>query len=128
MPSSTPQPPHDDLLEALKMATNGLLYPSESDEPFEPFRWKRTTDDPAKEVAAHDKPGAKIREQSVDEFFAGLAESDDAKKFADLRRELESRLSGLRVFRVGDIEVGVYLIGKTPSGDWAGLRTTSVET
>jgi hypothetical protein len=128
MSSPTPPPPQDALLDSLKKATDGLLYPSESDEPFEPFRWKRTTDDPAKEVAARAKPGAKVREQSVADFFGALADADDAARFADLRRTLESKLAGLRVFRVGDIEVGIYLIGKTPNGDWAGLRTVSVET
>jgi hypothetical protein len=128
MPSSTPQAPQDDLLESLKKATQGLLYPSESDEPFEPFLWKPTTNDPAKEVAAHSKPGAKIREQSVNDFFAALATAEDAERYAALRRELESKLKDLRVFRVGEIEVAVYLIGKAPTGDWAGVSTTSVET
>jgi Nuclease A inhibitor-like protein len=127
MPSPTPRP-QDELIASLKNATQGLLYPSESDEPFEPFIWKSTTNDPAKEVAAHSAPGAKIREQSVDDFFAALVTSEDAARYAALRRELESRLKGLRVFRVGEIEVAVYLIGKVPTGVWAGVRTTSVET
>ncbi|HWE97293.1 MAG TPA: nuclease A inhibitor family protein [Tepidisphaeraceae bacterium] len=128
MPSTNPPPPQDELLEVLRKATDGLLYPSESDEPFEPFRWKRTADDPAKEVAAPARAGETVREQSVADFFGALEDSDDAARFAGLRRALESKLAGLRVFRVGDIEVGVYLIGRTPDGDWAGLHTTSVET
>jgi hypothetical protein len=116
------------LIASLKKATQGLLYPSESDEPFEPFVWKPTTNDPAKEIAARSPPGAKVREQSVDDFFAALATTEDAVRYAALRRELESRLKGLRVFRVGEIEVAVYLIGKAPTSEWAGVRTTSIET
>jgi len=32
------------------------------------------------------------------------------------------------VFRVGKVKVDVFVVGKTADGDWAGLRTTSVET
>jgi len=45
-----------------------------------------------------------------------------------LRGVLESSLTNLRVLRIGEIEVQVYLIGKTPGGSWAGLHTVSVET
>jgi hypothetical protein len=29
---------------------------------------------------------------------------------------------------IGKTKIDIYLVGKTPDGDWAGLKTTSVET
>jgi hypothetical protein len=64
----------------------------------------------------------------VDQFFGELEATDDAQRYRALRRVLESTLSGLRVFRLGFVKVDVYLVGRTRSGLWGGLHTTSVET
>ena len=81
-------------------------------------------------MAAHAGKGRKVVEVAVDRFFGDLQTSDDAGRFGQLRKVLEARLAGLKAFRAeGDgAEVGIYLIGKTKAGDWAGLHTTSVET
>src|SRR5205823_4155698 len=107
----------------------GLEYPSESDAPFETFCWPAKPGDSARaQVTAHGPPAAKIEEMSVDEFFKPLDASDDAERFRQLQHTLVSRLTDVRVFRVGDICVIIYLIGKMPSGAWGGLQTSSVET
>ena len=126
----TGEPPTDDDQQALARASAGLTYPSESDAPFEPFRWPAAS---AREtvrdaVARHGKRGVRVDEVSVDDFFAELDGSDDAERYKALRQALESHLSGLKVIRTGERKVDVYLIGRTKNGDWAGLHTTSVET
>jgi hypothetical protein len=123
-----PRTPDD--LQALAHAMEGLTYPSESDAPFEPFRWpaSRPGASARDAVVAHVKGGAKIEEVSPADFFAELEGSDDAERYRQLRRVLESRLSDLKVIRAGERKVDVYLIGRTHAGDWAGLHTTSVET
>ena len=110
----------------MKKAIAGLTYPSESDAPFDVFCWKRTAEDPVKEVASRVK-GAPVQRQTADEFFSELLAGGDGPKFQSLRRTLESLLSELRVFRAGEVEVQVYVIGKTPAGR-AGMHTVSVET
>lgn len=125
--------PSDELpeLRALKEATDGLEYPSESDTPFDAFQWEEKGGaSAAAQVAAHARPGQKIEEVPVNQFFAQLNDSDDADRFRQLRRVLESQLSGLKIFRAGasDTEVDIYLLGQTPAGAWAGLHTVSVET
>jgi hypothetical protein len=38
-------------------------------------------------------------------------------------------LSGVRVYKIGDEpETDVYIVGTTKDGQWAGLKTTVVET
>lgn len=127
----TPAAPEDEMRD-IKAAAKDLLYPSESDEPFDAFHWHTKSAPPAdarSEIAIRD-PGRAIAEVPVDGFFADLKDADDADQFAALRKALEKSLKGLRIFRVGDGETNVdlYLIGQTTSGAWAGLHTVSVET
>lgn len=125
---SDDQPPQ---LRALAQAVSGLTYPSESDEPFEVFRWPAADGTTAREaIAAHVRPGRRIVQLPVDQFFSQLDDADDAPRFRRLRKTLESQLKDLAVFRVGEgeVQVDVYLIGRLPDGDWAGLHTVSIET
>ena len=41
---------------------------------------------------------------------------------------LKQNLGDLKVFKVGEVNVDVYIVGKTGSGKWAGVRTAAVET
>src|SRR4051812_10529751 len=124
-------PMPDDELKPLSDASRGLLYPSESDAPFDVFRWPGKIGATAKEaVVAQTKAGRTIEEVSIDDFFAGVEGSDDEERFKQLRGVVERTLMAPRVFRAGAgaTKVDVYLIGKTRGGDWVGLHTTSVET
>lgn len=118
-----------DPLEPLRQAIDGLTYPSESDEPFDVFRWD-ATGAARDQVAAHAGNGRKIEAVPVDAFFSQLDDADDAERFRALRRVLESTLKDLQIFRApgADAEVDVFLVGRLPSGNWAGLHTRSVET
>jgi len=115
----------EDILSDLKSASAGLNYPSESDAPFVLY-YNPSNDDMLAKVIPSDK--TRVTETSVDDFFAELVAGEDGAKFQRLRRVIESRLAGVRVLRIGEIEVDVYLVGRTPGGAWAGLHTTSVET
>jgi len=109
------------ILASLRTAVAGLLYPSETDAPFDVISsW------PVKEG----KPPRKVEEVAPDDFFGELRESDDAARFAQLRRALECNLSGVKVVRVGagEPKVDVYLVGRSKSGATLGVHTTSVET
>jgi hypothetical protein len=117
-------------LDDLKKASDGLLYPSDSDEPFDPFEWKISAPAiTAQQVAAQaGKANEKIEEVSLDQFFGELSDSSDAKRFDDLKTAIKSHLSNARVFRVGETEIDIYIVGKTTSDAWIGLHTKSVET
>jgi len=127
-------------VEALKKASKGLLYQSETDAPFEVFTWRGGKNGLSKkkvlELGKHDA-GAPVEEESLDDFFGELTKEEDwhgpeekadAKKYQSLLKAVKEHLSGAKVFKVGEREKAVYIVGKTPEGDWAGLKTKAVET
>ncbi|MGC4033606.1 MAG: nuclease A inhibitor family protein [Tepidisphaeraceae bacterium] len=117
-----------DLTARLASAVDGLLYPSESDEPFEVIDRPLAKGQTVRQ-AAHGwfESKSPVIEQPVDEFFAALEGSDDEARFAALRELLEAGLTDLSVFRVGEVQVEVFLLGR--AGDrLIGLKTLSVET
>jgi hypothetical protein len=121
----------DTTLTALREASRGLFYPSESDAPLRVFRWKDCGKELSAQVVsalARQRRDAPVEEVSMEDFFGELEEGEEAERFRKLRRVLEEHLSGVRVFRIGAVKVKVYVVGKTQAGDWAGLQTTSVET
>ena len=118
---------------AIQKAAAGLLYPSESDAAFDLVRWDATKGDPSPAtvgaLARKGKKGRPVEEVPVAEFFAALAQTDDAAKFKALEQTLKKTLTDLRVYRVGGSgKVDIYVLGKAASGEWPGLHTTSVET
>lgn len=125
-----PEPPE---IQALRKASAGLMYPSESDVPFDVFRWETSGSPQAfarDAVAFHVEKGRAIEEIAIEPFFSEIAGALDPHKLSELRRTLQTQLSGLRIFRVGvgEAEVDIYLLGQISGGYWAGLHTRSVET
>ena len=125
----------DDAAASIQTAAAGLLYPSESDAPFDLVRWDPAAGDPSPATIAAlagGKGKKKVRpveDVSPDEFFAALAETDDAAKFKSLEQALKKSLSDLRVYRVGgSAKVDIYVLGRAATGERLGLHTTSVET
>ncbi len=127
-------------VEALKRASKGLTYESETDAPFEVFTWKGGKDVLSKkkvlELGKHDA-GAAVEEESLDDFFGDLTKQEDwhgpeekaaAKKYQSLLKAVRDNLSDAKVFKVGETEKAVYVVGKTKDGNWAGLKTKAVET
>jgi hypothetical protein len=120
-------------LTALQKASAGLLYPSDADEPFEAFSWGKAGGDLVPAVVqkfAGLGSGEAIKQVALGDFFKNLTsdDCDDAEKYKALLKVVNEQLSGVRVFRFGDVEVEIYLVGKTKDGEWAGLKTKSVET
>lgn len=133
--------PTDPALAALTAAAEGVSYESETDAPFEAFRWKPAagadlTAAAVRELGGHaaDEP---VEEASVADFFSPLvkvlkwhraAEKAAVKKAAALAAAVAAALTAPRVFKVGGAEKTIYVVGRTKSGGWAGVKTTAVET
>lgn len=126
------------LIEELRGATRGLLFMSESDCPFDVFRWEVAEPTPQflRGLTGH-APSAPVEERRAADFFRvaasepawkGEAELATARRYQALLRLLEKNLSGLKVFRVGTINMPVYVAGRAPSGAWLGVSTRVVET
>jgi hypothetical protein len=129
----------DSIATQLKQASNGLLCLSESDAPFEVIHWPTQGElTPAKllQLTNH-PPDAPLKMLAVDDFFARATQEEDwhdqeeremVQRFQNLVSVLKQNLSQLQVFRVGSINIDVYIVGVTPSGNWTGLSTKLVET
>ena len=120
----------DPTLDALKRASKGLLFPSESEAPLEPFAWKdggALTRERLLELAGAEA-GTAVEETDLGTLLRTIPPEDGAK-FDKLARVLQEQLTGLKVYKVGDeAEREVYIVGKTKDGRWAGLKTSVVET
>jgi len=99
--------------------------------PLEIIRWPAKPHESALQaVAARADRREQVVEVSEDEFFGDLQRTEDAGRFAQLRQMMHRTLSDIHIFRVGagSVRVTIYIIGKAARGDWAALRTVSIET
>lgn len=128
------------LEEELKRACEGLLMMSESDHPLEVVRWAGGDDQvaPARlRTLAGAGEDAPVETQGVDEFFHAAAAEREyhsaedralAGRFRRVAALLIGELSGTLAYRVGEINIAVFVVGKGPGGDWVGVMTRVVET
>jgi len=131
------------VVQALRKASQGLLFPSKRDAPFEAFEWpgEEGTPDTYRVLQMAGLPdGTPVRVKSLDAFFQhvtrdqdwhnllfGAEEKAEAERFRQLVRALEENLFGVKVFELGRSEKAVYIVGRSHPG-WAGLKTKVVET
>jgi hypothetical protein len=129
----------EEIIEELKQLTEGLLFMSESEYPFEIVYWKGLPQMTSQSLrlltgAAEDTP---VETVSVEEFFLVATSEDDwradagreeARRYVKLVGVLKENLSDLTVYRVGKINISVYVVGRTLTGNWLGLSTRVVET
>jgi hypothetical protein len=130
-----------EFLAALGAAASGLLFPSESDYPLTPYRWvgvKDTGPSPEALREAEGRPAdTKVETRSLHELFdpllqveEGSSDEDQAvvARYRALVQLLEDNLKHLRAYRVGKIDIDVYILGQHASGEWLGLKTRVIET
>ncbi|HEY0324071.1 MAG TPA: nuclease A inhibitor family protein [Pyrinomonadaceae bacterium] len=129
----------EQLIKELEQAIAGLLFMSESDYPFQTFLWKdnvEVTEGYLRELAGKGVD-APVTAQSVDEFFRAAVSEPDwkgaeeiavAKRYQALVGWLKENLSNLKVYRVGEIDIQVYIQGSSGSGSWIGISTRVIET
>jgi hypothetical protein len=127
-------------IQELQQAIEGLLFMSESDYPFQIIEWDGQTEITpeylrSQTVAA--RPDTPVTRQSIDDFFRSAtsepewkqgAELEIARKYKALVGLLKETLSNLVAYRVGEINITIYIIGTSQTGTWLGLRTQVVET
>lgn len=129
----------ESIADQLQKASKGLLFPSETDAPFEVINWQvqgELTPTKLLQLTQH-PPDAPVEMLAVDEFFAIATSSEDwhdeeerdtVQRFQNLVSVLKQNLSNIQVYRVGRITIDAYIVGVTPSGNWMGLSTQLVET
>lgn len=125
----------EEILKELARAADGLWYLSESDYPLEPVRLEGTSepsDDRLRELAGADAH-ARVETRSLEGFFRDGAavragERPAPASFRGVLRALRENLSDLKVYRVGDVNIAVYALGRSAGGSWLGVSTRVVET
>nr|MDZ8061248.1 nuclease A inhibitor family protein [Nostoc sp. EkiNYC01] len=131
----------DEITEKLKQASDGLLMLSESEYPFEIFLWSNQAQEPLTnqkllQLTGHPQETS-IEEVELDYFFRNCAQEKEwhdeiqkqnVPKFQSLVKTLKDNLTDIKVYRLGTINIDVYVVGKTPSRDLAGISTKVVET
>ncbi|MFO1019655.1 MAG: nuclease A inhibitor family protein [Planctomycetales bacterium] len=109
----------------------GLLYPSESDEPFEVVELPPGADPSHPETISNPLglPSAgPVKTTTVEKFFADIHGGEQDVQLDTLAAYLRQNFTDLTVLRIGNINVTVLVLGRDSTGTWGGLRTTSVET
>ncbi len=133
-------PTSQDLQAELEAACQGLLWRSETDAPFELVVLPAA--EPPLDVGAllangDYPPDSPVEIVSLDNFFAPVMEdhswfdAQDSKLVEGcrhLRSLLEATLENLKVYRIGSVEIDVYLLGQTEDKQIVGVKTTVVET
>jgi Nuclease A inhibitor-like protein len=129
------------IIEALQLASQGLLMPSESDYPFTPFIWAGQAGVPLTPLRllqlTENPPNLPVETVELDDFFCNVAQprewhdalqQENVAKFQALIEVLYTYLTDIQVYRIGTTQVAVYIVGKTVDDDLAGLSSTMIET
>ena len=130
-----------ELLDQLQTASDGLQFISESEAPFHTFFWE-SGDNPSLNPETILQKTSRPQDTSVEvldlDTFFGVAtteqewhdpeERETVKRFQNLVAILKQHLYDLQVYRVGRRNIDAYIVGKTSTGDYAGLSTKVVET
>jgi hypothetical protein len=127
--------------EQIETLTADLMYPSESEEKIKYFEMELSTN---QKLSMADfrmyngiKPETVITEISFDDFFKPLIKIEDwfgeeEKKWANdslkLKNLLSENVKDFQIFKVGAIEIDVFVFGKAEECKWVGLKTKVIET
>ena len=111
------------ILEQLKRATAGLLFMSESDYPFELIQWEGLTDvTPEFLCRVSGEPAdCPVQELEVQDFLT-------AERYRRLVDVITDNLVEPKAYKVGRINMPVYVVGRSAGGKWLGVSTRVVQT
>ena len=128
----------------LRLASEGLLFVSESDAPFEVVQWPEAPvplTDAAIVMITGRSSTTPMQKTSLDEFFRlatqpqdwhGADEQRQVVQFQKLQALFNAQLVDTQVIKLGKIEIDVYIVGRLPASTskdgWLGLSTRMVET
>jgi hypothetical protein len=128
-----------EITEELKRLTEGLFWMSESDYPFEIICWEGLPEISTQFLRglSGQAEDALVEIVSVEEFFrVGVSEENrraeesrqEATGYQKIVQTLKENLEEVKVYRVGKINIPVYIVGRSQTGKWLGISTRVVET
>ena len=124
------------ITDLISTLSKDLLFPSESEYPLELIMWESATLTPETILTRSLKSSdTAIESITLEDFFAPVVTDEDwfddedraiAQRFRDLQATIAT-LENVQVFRLGTVEIDVYIVGAIGS-DLVGLKTTVIET
>lgn len=112
------------ILTELRRASAGLLVMSESDYPFELIEWSGETTITSEYLCSvSERPASTPIEETDTKSFLG-----ENERFQTLQTVIEENLSDVKVYKVGTINIPVYIVGRSPEGNWLGVSTRLIQT
>ncbi|HKO99824.1 MAG TPA: nuclease A inhibitor family protein [Pyrinomonadaceae bacterium] len=113
-----------EILANLQRASKGLLVMSESDYPFELVQWSGETQiTPEYLCSVSERPeGTRIDESDTKTFLG------ENERFQRLQDVIERNLADVKVYKIGTINIPVYIVGRSPEGNWLGVSTRLIQT
>ncbi len=129
------------LAERVDPLLTDLLYPGESDEPIEFMTCYLKQPEPLTVSQIKDwlmlLPSIYVEETPEADFWEPVTTEQDwygeeekarTCRFIEVKQVLETELSVRQVFRVGESEMDVFLLGRQADGERAGIKTKIVQT
>jgi len=130
-----------ELIKTLADASNGLLYQTELDYPFEVFIHENTKDTVINKETIlklmRGSPDDYIEDFDFDFLFSTPTLDQDwhspedkkrVARFRNLVSSIRNNLTEIKVFRKGRIYIDVYIAGRAPSGNIAVVSTKQMQT
>jgi hypothetical protein len=129
----------EQIMKEIEQAARGLLLMSEADYPFEPLHLegtdapsapllRRLAGVPTEAPVETADLGRLLRPSLLIEVRGDGTVPASAQRAEDLLRALRENLSDVTAYRVGEINIAVYVLGRSPGGGWLGVSTRVVET
>ncbi len=123
--------------ERFDQLSEGLLFMSETDAPLTYYeldsaasrQWPPSTAGQFLQLIGED-PATHVEKLAPEKFFRDLrpGNEDREDQVAALQKAVTGELHNLEGFRVGEIQINIFVLGTNDSGKVVGLRTLSVET
>ncbi|MGL5804173.1 MAG: nuclease A inhibitor family protein [Xenococcaceae cyanobacterium] len=127
-----------ELIDKLRRATVDLYWSSESDSTWQVFLWEEEQISPEQLLNKLGfEPDTSIEIWDLDRLFANATKIQDwhepedeieVRRYQKLYKFLKANLSDIKVYRIEEIEIDLYIVGKTEFGKLAGLYTRIIET
>ena len=126
------------ILQELRAATEGLLFMSEGDYPFVCVVWPGASAPTPETVRLwHGATDAPAETDSFERMFRAPTTEHPCiteevrgrvRRYRALVALLRETLADIQVIRIGGVCKTVYLLGRSPKGNWLGLKTQVIET
>lgn len=123
--------------EQIEQTVKDLYYISETDSEIFPYVGKKADEVSAAEILKHLGKNDQVEERDFYDFFSRLTKYQDwfgdeekktADNFSELKKILTLNLIEKKVFKIGQINVDIYIVGLDENNVLTGVWTKAVET